>query len=75
MVLEDATDPGHAVLIDIELMGKTGGIRVLLHALADGPPEMIPLLTSAFLHIVDCPSTRVYLKAGIDLEVRHTLLA
>ena len=63
------------MLIDIELMGKTGGIRVLLHALAEGPPEMTPLLASAFLHIVDCPSTRVYLKPGIDLEVRELVFA
>ncbi|KAH9936411.1 Rapamycin-insensitive companion of mTOR, N-term-domain-containing protein [Fomitopsis serialis] len=57
------------LVIDIELMAKTGGIRVLLHALADGPPEMAPLLASVFLHIVDCPSTRAYLRPGIDLEM------
>ncbi|KAH9841656.1 Rapamycin-insensitive companion of mTOR, N-term-domain-containing protein [Rhodofomes roseus] len=57
------------LVIDIELMAKTGGIRCLLHALADGPPEISPLLASAFLHIVDCPSTRGYLRPGIDLEM------
>lgn len=71
----DAANALGAVLIDIELMGKTGGIRVLLHALAEGTPEMTPLLASAFLHIVDCPSTRVYLKPGIDLEVREVVYA
>ncbi|PCH40022.1 hypothetical protein WOLCODRAFT_136614 [Wolfiporia cocos MD-104 SS10] len=57
------------LVLDIELMAKTGGIRVLLHALADGPPEMSPFLASVFLHIVDCPRTRVYLRPGIDLEI------
>ena len=74
-ISEDAANALGAVLIDIELMGKTGGIRVLLHALAEGTPEMTPLLASAFLHIVDCPSTRVYLKPGIDLEVREVVYA
>ncbi|KAI0643109.1 Rapamycin-insensitive companion of mTOR, N-term-domain-containing protein [Trametes meyenii] len=57
------------LLIDIELMARTGGIRVLLHALAEGPPEMAPLLSTAFLHIVDSPKTRAYLHPGTDLEI------
>ena len=54
----------------MELVGRTGGIRVLLHALAEGPLEMAPMLSSAFLHIIDCPRTREYLHPGNDLEVR-----
>lgn len=42
---------------------------MLLHALAEGPLEMAPLLTSAFLHIIDSPQTRAYLNPGTDLEV------
>ncbi|KAJ8469790.1 hypothetical protein ONZ51_g8763 [Trametes cubensis] len=57
------------LLIDIELMARTGGIRVLLHALAEGPLEMAPLLSQAFLHIVDSPKTRAYLHPGTDLEI------
>lgn len=57
------------MLIDIELMARTGGIRVLLHALAEGPLEMAPLLSAAFLHVIDSPKTRVYLRPGTDLEV------
>ncbi|KAH9950606.1 Rapamycin-insensitive companion of mTOR, N-term-domain-containing protein [Amylocystis lapponica] len=57
------------LLIDIELMARTGGIRVLLHALAEGPPEMAPMLSSAFLYIVDSPRTRAYLNPGTDLEI------
>ena len=61
-----------AVLIDIELMARTGGIRVLLHGLGEGPLEMAPLLASAFLHIADSPRTRAYLHPGTDLEVSGT---
>ncbi|KAI0775530.1 Rapamycin-insensitive companion of mTOR, N-term-domain-containing protein [Trametes elegans] len=57
------------LLIDIELMARNGGIRVLLHALAEGPSEMAPLLAAAFLHIVDSPKTRVYLNPGTDFEL------
>ena len=57
------------MLIDIDLMARTGGIRVLLHALAEGPIEMAPLLSAAFLHIIDAPRTRTYLRPGTDLEV------
>ena len=49
-------------------MVKTGGIRVLLHSLSDGPLEMAPILTSAFLHIADSPRTRANLHPGTDLE-------
>ena len=61
--------PNYLVLIDIELMARCGGIRVLLHALAEGPPDVTPLLASVFLHIVDSPQTRSYLSPGTDLEV------
>jgi hypothetical protein len=50
-------------------MARCGGIRVLLHALAEGPPEVTPLLASVFLHIIDSPTTRSYLSPGTDLEV------
>jgi len=57
------------VLIDIDLVAKAGGIRVLLHTLAEGPLELATLLATVFLHVVDSPRTRTYLRAGIDLEV------
>ncbi|CAL1712811.1 unnamed protein product [Somion occarium] len=57
------------LLIDVELVARAGGIRVLLHALAEGPLEMAPLLASAFLYIVDSPRTRAYLHPGTDLEM------
>ncbi|EMD39883.1 hypothetical protein CERSUDRAFT_112137 [Gelatoporia subvermispora B] len=60
------------LLIDIDLVARTGGIRILLHALAEGPPEMAPILASAFLYIIDSPRTRAYLKPGVDLEIALT---
>jgi rapamycin-insensitive companion of mTOR len=57
------------VLIDIGLVARTGGIRLLLHALSEGPLEMAPLIASTFLYIADSPKTRAYLHPGTDLEV------
>ncbi|EGN98236.1 hypothetical protein SERLA73DRAFT_169260 [Serpula lacrymans var. lacrymans S7.3] len=57
------------VLIDIDLVARTGGIRFLLHALGEGPIEMGPILAATFLHIIDSPRTRAYLHLGTDLEI------
>lgn len=57
------------MLIDVELIARTGAIRILLHALGEGPLEMAPMLSSAFLHLADSPRTREYLHIGTDLEV------
>lgn len=57
------------VLVDVELMYRTGGIRCLIQAISDGPVELAPLFVSAFLYIIDAPRTRVYLRADVDLEV------
>lgn len=59
------------VLIDIDLVSRTGGIGFLLHVLGEGPAELTPILATTFLHIVDSPRTRVYLRVGMDLEVRY----
>lgn len=60
------------MVVDIELLARTDGIRFLLHALADGPTEIAPVLASTFLHIVDSPRTRAYLHVGTDLEMALT---
>jgi rapamycin-insensitive companion of mTOR len=57
------------VLLDIDLVARTGGVRFLLHVLGEGPVEITPILAAAFLHIVDSPRTRAYLRVGTDLEV------
>ncbi|KAG8811799.1 hypothetical protein FRC17_002318, partial [Serendipita sp. 399] len=57
------------LLLDVELVYRSEGIRILLQTMADGPPELAPVLANAFLAIIDNPRTRIYLKVGTDLEV------
>ncbi|KIY45635.1 hypothetical protein FISHEDRAFT_66904 [Fistulina hepatica ATCC 64428] len=57
------------LLIDIDLVARTGGLRFLLHVTAEGPTELAPTVTAALLHIVDVPRTRAYLCIGSDLEI------
>lgn len=60
------------LMIDIDLLARCGGLRVLLHSLAETPGELTPLLASTFLYIVDLPRTRGYLRPGSDLEIALT---
>lgn len=57
------------VLVDIDLVARSGGLRVLLQVMADGPSELAPMVAMAVLYIVDAPRTRAYLNPGSDLEV------
>ncbi|KAL0961199.1 hypothetical protein HGRIS_006168 [Hohenbuehelia grisea] len=57
------------LLLDIDLVGKIGGIRFLLHACGEGPVELAPIIAATFLHIADSPRTRSYLHVGTDLEL------
>ncbi|KAJ7675763.1 Rapamycin-insensitive companion of mTOR, N-term-domain-containing protein [Mycena polygramma] len=77
-VAEHAEDPfrlicietlAEILVIDTDLVARTGGMRFLLHALGEGPLEVAPILASAFLQIVDSPRTRAYLQVGADLEM------
>ncbi|KAG1745997.1 Rapamycin-insensitive companion of mTOR, N-term-domain-containing protein [Suillus paluster] len=77
-VAEHAEDPfrpicvqtlAEMILIDIDLVARSGGIRFLLHALGEGPVEVGPILAATFLHIIDSPRTRAYLHLGTDLEI------
>ncbi|KAJ7107266.1 Rapamycin-insensitive companion of mTOR, N-term-domain-containing protein, partial [Mycena crocata] len=77
-VAEHAEDPfrpiciqtlAEILVIDTDLIARTGGMRFLLHALGEGPLELAPILASAFLHIIDSPRTRAYLQVGADLEM------
>ncbi|VDC00682.1 unnamed protein product [Peniophora sp. CBMAI 1063] len=57
------------LLIDMELVVNSGGMRTLLHVLAEGPMELSSLLTSVFLYVVDSPKTRSYLMPGSEMEI------
>jgi len=58
-----------AVLLDIDLVHRCEGMKVLLQSLSDGPPELAPVFAMAFLTITDSPRTRAYLHPGTDLEM------
>ncbi|KAG1750937.1 Rapamycin-insensitive companion of mTOR, N-term-domain-containing protein [Suillus occidentalis] len=82
-VAEHAEDPfrpvcvqtlAEMVLIDIDLVARSGGIRFLLHALGEGPVEVGPILAATFLHIIDSPRTRAYLHLGTDLEIALSVI-
>ncbi|KAF9221011.1 hypothetical protein BS17DRAFT_786363, partial [Gyrodon lividus] len=77
-VAEHAEDPFRQIcvqtlaemsLLDIDVVARSGGIRFLLHALGEGPVEIGPILAATFLHIIDSPRTRAYLRLGIDVEI------
>ncbi|KAG6816036.1 hypothetical protein H0H87_009102 [Tephrocybe sp. NHM501043] len=72
-VAEQPEDPFRPIcietLVEIYLVSRTGGIGTLLHLLGDGPVELAPILSAAFLHIIDSPRTRAYLRVGEDLEL------
>ncbi|KIY71243.1 hypothetical protein CYLTODRAFT_140340 [Cylindrobasidium torrendii FP15055 ss-10] len=57
------------LLIDIDLIYRTGGFRFLLHVLGEGPIELASMISAAFLHIIDSPRTRAYFTVGTDLEI------
>lgn len=54
---------------EIDLLAKADGLRVVLQALSDGPPELAPSLAMVFLFVIDRPHLRAYLRPGVDLEV------
>ncbi|KZO96980.1 hypothetical protein CALVIDRAFT_480721 [Calocera viscosa TUFC12733] len=56
------------VLVDIDLVCLTGGMRVLLQAWAEGGAEIGPALAGVFLYLIDRPRTRGYFRLGCDLE-------
>jgi len=57
------------VLLEIDLVHRCEGVKVLLQSLSDGPSELAPVLAMAFLTIIDSPRTRAYLHPGTDLEM------
>ncbi|KAE8226380.1 hypothetical protein CF319_g1021 [Tilletia indica] len=45
------------------------GFAVLVQAIRIGPPEYSPTLVQVLLFLMEMPSTRQYLRPGLDLEV------
>ena len=59
------------VVIDLELLKRAEGLRVVLQAFIEGPFDLSPHLALAFLPIMDMPETRQLLRPGLDIEVCH----
>lgn len=57
------------VVIDLELLKRAEGLRVVLQAFIEGPFELSPHIALAFLPIMDMPETRSILRPGLDIEV------
>ncbi|KAK9451377.1 Rapamycin-insensitive companion of mTOR, N-term-domain-containing protein [Limtongia smithiae] len=63
------------LLFDPSKVSAAGGIKVLTQALAKGSYELSDSIMMAFLFLLDMPSTRQYIWAGIDLEAIMTPFA
>lgn len=57
------------VIVDLELLKRAEGLRVVLQAFIEGPFELSPHVALAFLPIMDMPETRKILRPGLDIEV------
>ncbi|KAI1907621.1 hypothetical protein LOZ61_006039 [Ophidiomyces ophidiicola] len=53
---------------DPGLLASAGGIGVLNDALYEGSFAASDSLAASFLHVLDAPSTRMYLKSGSELD-------
>ncbi|KAK4048462.1 hypothetical protein OIO90_005793 [Microbotryomycetes sp. JL221] len=63
---------GELLLRDISLLVHSGGLRIILQTLSQGPFDLSLFLTNCFNYIMDKPGTRQYLRPGVDVEVTLT---
>lgn len=61
------------VILNASLVASAGGIRILSQVLYEGPYELSETLSLAFLYLLDMPTTRQYIRAGHDMEVRVSI--
>lgn len=57
------------VVLDPALIISSGGNKVLLQTLSDGPFEIANELVKLFIFLLDVPSTRKYVRPQSDLQV------
>ncbi|GAA6004172.1 hypothetical protein JCM10207_002465 [Rhodosporidiobolus poonsookiae] len=60
---------GELLIRNLPLLSHSGGLRVVLQSLVDGPHELAQPLSLLLLHAVDHPDTRQWLRPGVDVEV------
>lgn len=54
---------------NLPLLSLSGGLRVVLQLLLDGPYDLSPSLSLLFLSAFDRPESRQWLRPGVDVEV------
>ncbi|KAH6586295.1 hypothetical protein BASA50_000759 [Batrachochytrium salamandrivorans] len=52
-----------------ELACHSGGTKVMLSALLDGPLELMDPIISSFLFLLDSPKSRSFIRAHVELEM------
>ncbi|OLN82718.1 Protein ste16 [Colletotrichum chlorophyti] len=60
------------MLRDPALVLASGGLSPLSEALIEGSYKSPETLTASYMHILDSPQKRIYLRSGYDLEVLFT---
>ncbi|KAI7903798.1 Rapamycin-insensitive companion of mTOR, N-term-domain-containing protein [Cokeromyces recurvatus] len=55
-------------ILDVALIVKSGGLRVLIQALIDGQHGISEVLIQSVLYVLDTPNKRCYLRPGVELE-------
>lgn len=68
--LEENVDPDFffLVILDVALVVRSGGLRVLIQALIDGQHGISEVLIQSVLYVLDTPDKRRYLRPGVELE-------
>ncbi|ANB11878.1 Tsc11p [Sugiyamaella lignohabitans] len=59
---------GEIFIKNPEKVSASGGIRVLLQSIIEGPYELSGSLSMAFAYVLDSPKNRGFLRGGRDLE-------
>ncbi|KAI1315132.1 hypothetical protein EDD11_001279 [Mortierella claussenii] len=59
---------GEMIMSDPKPVARCGGFRALLVALTDGLQDLSDALLKVFLHMLESPETRIYVRQGLDSE-------
>jgi hypothetical protein len=54
---------------NVELLVKSGSIRVLLQVMVEGPGEISDSVVMAIFYILNCEHTRKYIRPSVDIEL------
>ena len=60
---------GELAVIDIALLVRAGGLSPLLRSVTESNADLSPSLIRTVISLLDLPSTRAFLRPGVDLDV------